>query len=192
MSPRAACRLERLGFEQVYDYVAGIADWKAAGLPTEGTATPVQRVADATRPDVPVSTLDETIGEVRQRTQDAGWDESVVVDCDGVVIGRLRNSAWEADAETLVETVMESGPTTVRPDGLLHPLVERMEKRGTKLVVVTNPQGGLIGVLLGEEARRLLTGEPPELIWKDCDGCPGQWKIQPHRQSAISMTPTPR
>ncbi len=192
MSPRAACRLERLGFEQVYDYVLGIADWKAAGLPTEGTATPVQRVADATRPDVPVSTLDETIGDVRQRTQDAGWDESVVVDCDGVVIGRLRNSAWEADAETLVETVMDSGPTTVRPDGLLHPLVERMEKRGTKLVVVTNPQGGLIGVLLGEEARRLLTGEPPELIWKDCDGCPGQWKIQPHRQSAISKTPTPR
>lgn len=192
MSPRAGCRLERLGFEQVYDYVLGIADWKAAGLPTEGTATPVQRVADATRPDVPVSTLQETIGDVRQRTQDAEWEESVVVDCDGVVIGRLRNSAWEADAGTLVETVMESGPTTVRPDGLLHPLVERMEKRGTKLVVVTNPQGGLIGVLLGEEARRLLTGEPPELIWKDCDGCPGQWKIQPHPRSAISETPAPR
>jgi len=121
MSPRAACRLERLGFEQVYDYVTGIADWKAAGLPTEGTALAIQRVADATRPDVPVSTLDETIGDVRQRTLDAGWEESVVVDCDGTVIGRLRNNAWEADAETLVENVMESGPTTVRPDGPLHP-----------------------------------------------------------------------
>jgi rhodanese-related sulfurtransferase len=36
MSPRAACRLELLGFTQVYDYVAGKADWLAHGLPTEG------------------------------------------------------------------------------------------------------------------------------------------------------------
>ena len=36
MSPRAACRLESLGFGEVYDYVAGKLDWMAAGLPTEG------------------------------------------------------------------------------------------------------------------------------------------------------------
>jgi hypothetical protein len=35
MSPRAACRLELLGFTQVYDNVAGKADWLAHGLPTE-------------------------------------------------------------------------------------------------------------------------------------------------------------
>jgi hypothetical protein len=34
MSPRAAWRLERFGFE-VYDYAAGKADWTAPGLPTE-------------------------------------------------------------------------------------------------------------------------------------------------------------
>ncbi len=43
MSPRAACRLEALGFEQVYDYVLGIADWKAAGIPIEGDAPNSQR-----------------------------------------------------------------------------------------------------------------------------------------------------
>jgi rhodanese-related sulfurtransferase len=32
MSPRAACRLEAIGFEEVYDYATGISDWKAAGL----------------------------------------------------------------------------------------------------------------------------------------------------------------
>ena len=32
MSPRAALRLERFGFE-VYDYAAGKVDWLAAGLP---------------------------------------------------------------------------------------------------------------------------------------------------------------
>jgi hypothetical protein len=50
-----------------------------------------------------------------------------------------------------------------------------MSKRDTKLVVVTTPQGNLIGVVLREEADRLLTGEPAEQIWRDCEGCPGQW-----------------
>jgi hypothetical protein len=36
MSPRAAARLESLGFKQVYDYAAGKTDWGSAGLPLEG------------------------------------------------------------------------------------------------------------------------------------------------------------
>ena len=36
MSPRAAWRLESLGFTKVYDYVPGKTDWLAAGLPREG------------------------------------------------------------------------------------------------------------------------------------------------------------
>ncbi len=38
MSPRAASRLESLGFREAYDYAAGKADWFAAGLPMEGPA----------------------------------------------------------------------------------------------------------------------------------------------------------
>ncbi|CAN5858074.1 hypothetical protein BH23ACT4_BH23ACT4_15200 [soil metagenome] len=53
MSPRAGTRLEALGFEQVYDYVLGKADRKAAGLPLEGHSPDYQTVADAMRPDVP-------------------------------------------------------------------------------------------------------------------------------------------
>src|SRR5712691_518454 len=34
MSPRAAWRLERLGFTPVYDYALGKVDWMAAGLPS--------------------------------------------------------------------------------------------------------------------------------------------------------------
>lgn len=34
-SPRAARQLDELGYETVYDYEAGKADWKAAGLPIE-------------------------------------------------------------------------------------------------------------------------------------------------------------
>ncbi len=177
MSPRAACRLERIGFERVYDYVNGIADWKGAGLALEGESTRVRTVADATRPDVPTCEPKERLVDVRSRTFDAGWDECIVVDCGGVVVGRLRSPAWEGNLDVPAGSVMEPGPTTVRPNVALHPLVERMQQRGTKLVVVATPQGGLVGVLLAEEAARLLTGEPPEQIWQDCEGCPGQWKL---------------
>lgn len=34
-SPRAAKRLEELGFSDVLDYAAGKEDWRGAGLPTE-------------------------------------------------------------------------------------------------------------------------------------------------------------
>ena len=36
MSPRAACRLETLGFSDVYDYGGGKAEWLGYGLPREG------------------------------------------------------------------------------------------------------------------------------------------------------------
>jgi hypothetical protein len=40
MSPRAAWRLESIGFTRVHDYVAGRADWGSFGLPLEGTMGP--------------------------------------------------------------------------------------------------------------------------------------------------------
>ncbi len=175
MSPRAACRLERFGFARVYDYTAGIADWKAAGLPVEGTEAGGPKVADATRPDIPTCAPDVLVGPVKERTFAAGWDECAVVDCGGVVVGRLRKSAWERE-DVAAEEAMEPGPTTVRPDGLLEPLVARMAERGTKLVLVTTPQGSLVGALLRTDAQRLLSGEPAEQIWQDCDGCPGRWR----------------
>ncbi|MFQ5523785.1 MAG: hypothetical protein ACE5F5_09440 [Acidimicrobiia bacterium] len=178
MSPRAACRLEGLGFERVYDYVAGIADWKAAGLPIEGKGGGAQRVADAARNDIPACDIETSVGTARKLAFDSGWEECVVTDCDGVVVGRLRNEAWEADDALPVENVMEGGPSTVRPDALLEPLLERMNKRGTRLVLVTTPQGLLLGALLREEAERLLAGEPPEQIWQECDCCPGRWGVK--------------
>ena len=175
MSPRAACRLEGLGFEQVYDYTAGIAEWKAAGLPVEGNEAQGLKVADATRPDITTAQLQSLVGEVHASATRDGWDEALVLDCDGVVVGRLRDDAWAANPEAPVESVMEPGPTTVRPDGALKPLVDRMEDRGTELVAVTDPQGLLIGVLLYADAARLASGESPERVWQDCDGCPGRW-----------------
>jgi CBS domain-containing protein len=167
MSPRAACRLEALGFTQVFDYVTGIADWKAAGLPIEGNLEPKDLVADATRGDVATCRLGETVGSVRAQHATEQWEICAVVDCDGIVVGRLRPSALEGQDDRLVEDVMEPGPSTVRPDGLLQPLVERMVHRNAPHVLVTTPQGMLVGILFRDEATRLLAGEPPSQIWRD-------------------------
>ncbi len=183
MSPRAACRLEALGFDQVYDYTAGIADWKAAGLKVDGIEDPGLRIADATRPDIPTAHPHETLGTARQRANEVGWDEALVVDCDGIVVGRLRGPTWDTDDHQTVDTVMEEGPTTVRPDGSLHDLLGRMDTRGTRLVVVSDPQGHLMGVVLADDARRLTSGEPPDLVWQDCEGCPGRWSSTRSRSS---------
>ena len=181
MSPRAACQLEALGFDQVYDYELGIADWKAAGLPVDGDGPIIQMVSDALRPDVPTCDPHETIGQVKERVLSVGWEDCIVIECGDQVVGRLRSASWELDPESVVRDVMQTGPTTVRPDGPLHRLVERMDRRSTPMVVVTTPQGNLLGVVLREDAHRLLQGEAPEMVWAECQGCPGQWRAAPSR-----------
>jgi 3-mercaptopyruvate sulfurtransferase SseA len=113
MSPRAACWLDALGFEQVYDYTPGIADWKAAGRPLEGSPVSMQVAADATRPDIPTASPEDRLATERDRTAAAGWDETLVLDCDGVVVGRLRGHTWDQARSVRVVEVIEPGPTTV-------------------------------------------------------------------------------
>ena len=51
MSPRAAARLESLGFTKVYDYEAGKSDWLAAALPSEGRLAGEPSAGDVVRGD---------------------------------------------------------------------------------------------------------------------------------------------
>lgn len=141
--------------------MTGIADWKAAGLTVEGLGDESQHVADATRSDVATCRPEEHVFTIRSRAAVAGRRVCVVVDCDGVVVGQIRPPALDEHDEVEVQAVMEPGPSTVRPDELLQPLVERMTRRGSPHVLVTTPQGELIGILLRDEAERLLAGEPP-------------------------------
>jgi CBS domain-containing protein len=151
MSPRAACRLEALGFTDVYDYVLGIADWKAAGLSVEGVGDDKLRVQDAMRSGIPTCRPSDRVVEVKRRVFDSGWEECLVLDCNRMVVGRLRGRAW--DEVGTATDAMEVGPSTVRPDALLRPLLERMSKRSTSLVTVTTPQGTLLGVLMREDSQ---------------------------------------
>jgi hypothetical protein len=156
MSPRAAWRLDSLGFPQVYEYGAGIADWLAFGLPTEGRDADIPRAGRIARRDAPTCGLRERVEEIRDRIAAAGWGECLVVNEARVVLGRLRGAALEAPGATLAEDIMESGPATTRPDEPLARLVPRLRDRGVARIVVTTPDGRLVGVAEYETAERAL------------------------------------
>jgi CBS domain-containing protein len=157
MSPRAAWRLESLGFEQVYDYVAGKQDWGAFGLSLEGRLTEVGYAGDLARTDVPTCRLDDRLGDVRERARAAGWELAIVVNDEEIVLGRVgRKALREASSDARVEEVMSSGPGTIRPNTDLERIVQRLQERGLTSVVVTRSDGRLVGVLRREDAERRL------------------------------------
>jgi len=147
MSPRAAWRLERLGFEEVYDYVLGKADWLAAGLPTEGSGHRNPRAVDVVDRSVPTCRPGEALKAVTARASAAGWDSCIVVNERQIVLGRLRLDRIDEVAETAVEDVMEPGPATVRADADARQTVERLRDRRIPDIIVTAPDGELVGVL---------------------------------------------
>jgi len=163
MSPRAAWRLETLGFSEVYDYTAGEADWFAFGLPMEGANAALPHVGDVARQDIPRCTLGERIGDVQQRVQVARWDRSVVVNEHEIVLGLLRERELAGDPDGTVEAVMRSGPATYRPDMVVSAAVEQLTKRKVSGVLVTRSDGTLLGWLRGDDAEKAAHKETTSL-----------------------------
>src|SRR5260370_31491467 len=91
MGPRAAGRLESLGFTEVYDYAAGKEDWLAWGLPREGRAAQVPTVGDVAMRDVATCGLADRIAEAKARAQAASVAACGVVNERRVVLGLLRS-----------------------------------------------------------------------------------------------------
>jgi Mg/Co/Ni transporter MgtE len=150
-------RLETLGFTQVFDYAASKADWTSSGLPTEGSMAGQPRAGDIAQRDIPTCSLADRLGDATDRAQDADQNVCIVVDDHGVVLGRLRGNALREDPAASIESVMEDGPTTIRADASLQEITERMRKRGVGSILVTDPEGRLLGILYRNEAERVLT-----------------------------------
>ena len=163
MSPRAACRLDTLGFEQVYDYVTGKFDWYARGLPREGENAAEPRAADFADRDVVTCELHDRIRDVHARVQASAFGFALVVADGGVLLGRLRKAALEGDPDATAESVVEPGPTTVRADTAPGRLRERLEHRDLSTAVLTDPDGRLLGVV--RRADLPATGESPAVSW---------------------------
>ncbi len=156
MSPRAAWRLESLGFSRVFDYVAGEADWLAFALPTEGTKTDSPRAGHVTRRDVPTCHLTDRLGDGRNLVRTAGWESCIVVDEWGIVLGGVRGDGLGGDPARTAEDMMRAGPATVRPSEPLEALGQRMHDQRVDSIVVTTSDGVLVGVLRRTDAERRL------------------------------------
>ena len=144
MSPRAAWRLERLGYGPVYDYAAGKVDWVGAGLATVRADHSERRALDDADRDPPTCGPEDLVDHAVKKAQGATL---AVVNEQRIVLGRLRVGTAPASGETRVVDVMEAGPTTVRAHEPLIPLLERMARRQVDEIIVTTPEGMLLGVV---------------------------------------------
>src|ERR671919_1527175 len=156
MSPRAASRLESLGFEQVYDYVGGKADWGSFGLPLEGAEGSETRAGAHVRTDVPNCRLEDRLPEICERLEESGWDTCFVLDERGVVLGRIGRRAIRRREDVSAEEAMTLGPSTVRPSARLEAIVERMQRQALTNLPVTTADGRLVGVLTLRDAEEAL------------------------------------
>jgi rhodanese-related sulfurtransferase/CBS domain-containing protein len=147
MSPRAAARLDSLGFERVYDYAPSKVDYLARGLPREGERAGERRAIDALRDDVVRCRLADSSEDARERVEASPYGFAIVVSDEQTVLGRLRGSALrDADGMT-AEQLMEPGPSTIRADEMIEGLRERMEEVDLTASVVTTPDGTLLGIV---------------------------------------------
>jgi CBS domain-containing protein len=149
MSPRAAWRLEAAGFGPVYDYAAGKTDWLAADLPFEGTA---ELAGMFTRRGVAAVGEDTGVAEALGLLDAQGFGPVLVLNQAGVVMGAAyRDGLVSAAAEAEVESVMRFGVSTVRPSEDAAALAHRMGHAEVTRVVVTRPDGTLVGLFFAAD-----------------------------------------
>jgi Mg/Co/Ni transporter MgtE len=147
LSPRAAWRLESLGFEKVFDYAAGKQDWLAFGLPIEGKSAATRTVGQLANREVPTCSLTDAIGAVQERMRQAHSEICVVVNRENVVLGLVRKKPSDSSAKLTVEEVMDSGPATFRPHIGIDEMTEYMREKKLTTILLTTSDGRLVGVL---------------------------------------------
>src|SRR5579885_1220810 len=158
MAPRAAARLESLGFTTVFEYKAGKQDWLAAGLPAEGRRAADPTIAAVMRRDVPRFALDDRAGAIADATRARGWDWAAVVDSRGVLLGRVRAGDVK-DPNARAGDVMEHGPSTYRPNVGPEELLRRMLDHHFDQAFVTDPDGRLLGLVTRRDIARALEAQ---------------------------------
>lgn len=162
MSPRAAWRLETLGFTDVIDYVPGKQAWYEENCPREGRAIDEIWLGDVADDTVPTCRLDETIGDLRERVRADGRDICVVVNEKRIVLGLLRKQALDSAPERTAEQVMSAGPKTFRPNLTLQELLQSMREHDIQTnSLVTTGEGRLLGIISRADAEATLAHEEP-------------------------------
>jgi len=160
MSPRAAWRLESLGFTAVYHYVPGVADWAAAGLPVEGKASAKTTAGAAAEKQTALCHPGDPIGEASSRAAGAGEDSCLVVNEQDIVLGRLYYKDLNQSADMKVEDVMDPGPSTFRPNVPVAQIAEFMKSNDLKTAPITTSDGKYVGMLKLDAAEKIAGREP--------------------------------
>jgi CBS domain-containing protein len=155
MAPRAAARLESLGFTRVYEYKPGKEDWLAAGLPSEGRWAGTPTIASVVRWDVPRFGLEDRLGPILDSLMAGGWEWAAIVNPSGILLGRVR-APDIIDLDATASSVMEEGPATYRLNVRLDELLERMHEGRFELAFVTDPDGRLRGLVARRDIARAL------------------------------------
>jgi Mg/Co/Ni transporter MgtE len=147
MSPRAACRLDRLGFTDVYDYVAGKVDWLAHNLPTHGTLADAPTAGTRLRTDVVIANPEDPVGAVRARVHSSRYGFALVLAEDRTLLGRLRRAVLDSDPTRAAEQAMEPGPATIRPHQPLDQVAAHLRRHKLTTSLVTDPEGHFLGLV---------------------------------------------
>lgn len=160
MSPRAAWRLEELGFQRAYDFVGGKTAWIERGLPTEGTGPFLFLAGQVLRPATATCRPDTLSGQVRAELRPGADSVCAVTNEVGIVLGRVRWKDLPEEDGMRVEEFMQLGPATVRPREELRGLVERMKRAGVKTILVTSEKGRLLGMVNRDDGERFIQDRP--------------------------------
>src|SRR5256885_13827596 len=105
LSARAAWRLESMGFQEVYRYTPGKADWLSAGWETEGTEAKKVRIRQMIHKDVPTCSLRERLEDVKRRRR-PNEDFCVGLSDRNIVLGVIQGETWDANPLSRVAEVM--------------------------------------------------------------------------------------
>src|SRR5262249_30691444 len=127
-------------------------DCLAWGLPREGQLVRVPTVGEVARRDVETCGLTDRVADAKARAHAAGFAACVVVNERRVVLGLLRSRELDADPAATAERVMRAGPTTYRPNVPAREAGARMRERRVDTLLVTTPDGTLVGLLRREDA----------------------------------------
>lgn len=139
-------RLEHLGFTDLYDYVPGKVDWMAAGWSREGESAHIPYAGDLANPDVPTCYFRDDVDKAQQALEAHGF--CVAVTDDTMVMGMLYTDDVHGHGpDARVEQAMRPGPTTIRANEPVEPLAERMRRADVDGILVTDPEGRLLGLL---------------------------------------------
>ena len=146
MSARAAWRLESMGFQEVYRYTPGNADWLAAGWETEGTEAKKSRIRQMIHKDVPTCSLRERLEDVKSRRR-PNQDMCIVVNDRNIVMGVIQNETWDANPQARVVDIMQPGPKTLRPDLEPKDAQKILRNYDAPTAIITTSDGELLGII---------------------------------------------